>query len=206
MNGISIADMTMIIITTVYTIATVFICIANFLSVKASKDAIEETKKEFEKSRELENEIRQQKQAVKVACWQTSEDCDSQIFEREDCDFVSVHISNSSSEPVYEVVLSQDIIDHDMTTVMQTGSRCCIYLQCVPPGDYITVLPWGGPGMHMQFSPSISFRDAAGMNWHRDANGILTKIQVSTVEFRKLDLPVEYGDYTVSNAAIMSGK
>lgn len=193
-----------VIITAIYTLATIFICKANIDSAKAAKDAVEETKKEFKNSREMENRIRQKKQAVQIACWETSEECDLEIPESEDSEFVFVHIANSSSEPVYEAVLSFDLVNYDMSTILQTGSDNCKYLHCIPPGDYVTVLPWRGPGMHMKFGPSITFRDAAGLYWHRDANGILRRISKESVRFRKLDLPVDNNDFSISRMAFTS--
>lgn len=48
------ADWLMVIITTVYVIATIFICIANFRSAKATRDQIAESQRQFDESRRLQ--------------------------------------------------------------------------------------------------------------------------------------------------------
>lgn len=50
----NITDWLMVIITGVYVFATIFICIANLNSAKASRDQLEESKRQFRESKRLE--------------------------------------------------------------------------------------------------------------------------------------------------------
>lgn len=49
----SITDWLMVVITAVYVIATIFICVANMKSAKATREQIEESKRQFEETKRI---------------------------------------------------------------------------------------------------------------------------------------------------------
>ncbi len=100
-----------------------------------------------------------------------------------------VCVSNKSELPIYEVVLSKDIVI-DNKSKIGTTNAICAFVRTVPPGLYEVEVPDHGGGMYQQFDASISFRDAKGMNWCRDALGHLKKAKRSSIELRNLELPL----------------
>lgn len=111
---------------------------------------------------------RKKAQALAISCW-----LDGSIpSEMEDDNEISVIISNPSSQPIYDVVIALDIVDDKKArhqfNLMYDSAR---YIVCVPPGNYYTFIPWNGQGMHTVFNTAISFRDARGKWWNRDAAG-----------------------------------
>lgn len=85
-----------------------------------------------------------------------------------------VIICNSSSVPIYDVVVSVDLYG-DSLELMKKGNECCKYITCVPPGRFSVALPYDGGGMHMKFGASITFRDHKGKYWTRLSSGRLVE-------------------------------
>lgn len=58
-------------------------------------------------------------------------------------------------------------IDRIMVPIceIEKGDEYCCYVQCLPPGDFIVNVPFKSDGMSMRFGPSVTFRDARGVNW-----------------------------------------
>ena len=98
-------------------------------------------------------------------------------------------ISNASNQPIYDAVLSIDIVDGE-NTVFHNNKDYIYYVLCVPPGDYMLEAKSFGKGMCKQFNASICFRDVKGRCWCRYASGILKEIKESSIDFRQLDRPV----------------
>jgi len=111
---------------------------------------------------------RRRAQALAVSCWIDG----SFPSENEDEDEISVIISNPSSQPIYDVVIALDIVDDKGARhQFELMYRSATYVVSVPPGNYYTFIPWYGEGMHTVFNTAISFRDARGKWWNRDAAG-----------------------------------
>ncbi len=86
----------------------------------------------------------------------------------------TLHISNSSNEPVFEMAISFGVA-YGAGLGYSMGSDNQVFLLRVPPGKYVCHQKPTNPGggMHIQLGLSISFRDAAGLYWRREANGVL---------------------------------
>lgn len=113
---------------------------------------------------------RKTEQALKISCW-----IDESIpCEQRGDDEVPVIILNLSEQSIYDVVLALDIIDdkkarHQFNLLYDTAT----YIANVPPGMYYTLIPWHGKGANTSFNTAISFKDARGKWWNKDAKGRL---------------------------------
>lgn len=186
----STTDWLMVIITAIYVLATIKICLANIETTKVAKESLEEAKKEFLENRRALNDADIRRQASQIACWTALENIDVSKYSDGSHVPVPIHIVNSSKEPIYDAVLSYDDVQYESEKDLMLGDDCNTYIQCIPPGDYYTVVQFGGYGMNRHFGPSISFRDVSGNNWFRDVNGKLVQIYQSSIEQRHLSLPV----------------
>ena len=83
---------------------------------------------------------------------------------------IPVTIANYSELPIYDVVVSIDIVD-DSGSYSNYSQDYTAYTYIVPPGCYYIYAPWHGYGMSKKFNSSITFRDAKGNWWCRDACG-----------------------------------
>ena len=108
---------------------------------------------------------RNRRQAYSISCW-----IDSDFPGKHKGDTLPVIVSNPSEQPIYDAVIAIDVVD-------DTGARdirkedLASYVICVPPGTYYVFVPWYGGGASMHFNSAITFRDARGNWWHRDAAG-----------------------------------
>ena len=130
------------------------------------------------------SKIKRKKQASMIAAWLSGE---SGSEAEEDSEVV--YISNMSELPIYEVVVSRDIVSENKSTE-KTTFEYCKYIQTIPPGVYRVNVYSSGGGMFKKFDASISFRDVNGLYWSRDAAGHLKKLNQSSIDFRKLSRPV----------------
>lgn len=124
-------------------------------------------------------------QASKISCWMEN----GQFYR---ISTSLAHISNLSESPIYEVVISEDIVSDNKSNV-NTNEDYCTYIQCVPPGDYYTEVKSAERGMWKRFDASISFRDIKGKYWCRDACGNLRPLKTSSIDQRNLTRPVSPG-------------
>ena len=101
--------------------------------------------------------------AAKISCW---------IGEApaKDDNTIPVTIANYSNLPIYDVVVSIDLVD-DNGISSNYNEDYTAYTYFVPPGCYYIYAPWHGLGMNKKFNSSITFRDANGNWWCRDAYG-----------------------------------
>jgi hypothetical protein len=99
-----------------------------------------------------------------------------------------VEIMNSSQQPVYDVVMSIDSVGYSKEGITLNKTEYT-YIKIIPPGHYYTMVRFGGGGMCMQFSSSISFTDASGSNWYRDAYGSLHNKKYNAIHERNVALP-----------------
>lgn len=106
-------------------------------------------------------------QAWQIACWSRNE------VSLPDEGYII--ISNTSKQPIYDVIVSIDRVD--LKDVGQGDDQCtCVY--CVPPGVYLLKTIREEEDyydMCKHFGPSITFRDARGKYWTRNAQGKLKK-------------------------------
>ena len=102
--------------------------------------------------------------AAKISCWICGE------APVKDDNTIPVTIAKYSELPIYDVVVSIDIVD-DNGFSSNYREDYTVYTYFVPPGCYYIYAPWHGLGMNKKFNSSITFRDAKGNWWCRDAYG-----------------------------------
>lgn len=126
------------------------------------------------------------RQANLVAVWLLD------LFQNDGGMFYNVAVSNQSSQPIFDVVLSIGIV-HGAGSPYYEGddSNTCIVV--VPPGLYVAKVPYGGGGMFTVFNASISFRDIRSHFWRRDANGYLKETRNDPLSEMKITLPPSWG-------------
>ena len=100
-----------------------------------------------------------------------------------------VIISNDSELPIYEVVVSRDMIFENESLESKTTNNCA-YINTVPSGKYQIEIKNSGGGMCKQFEASITFRDVRGKYWSRNATGRIKSIKMNSIDFRELVRPV----------------
>lgn len=128
--------------------------------------------------------MNEKEQASCISCWMSHEYLTDKPLLR------NIEILNSSKQPIYNVVVSIDGIHYDDKTVDNINDKIS-YVQIVSPGHYYVSAQHSGGGMNMQFSASISFTDASGRHWYRDAWGKLKQKERDVFDERKISLPVE---------------
>ena len=98
-----------------------------------------------------------------------------------------VLISNASSLPIFDVLISYGVC-YGAGTPFSRGAASQTFVMRIPPGRYLAKEPkGGGSGMGVVIGPSISFRDASGFFWRRDAKGEL----IQTKEHPFLEMAIE---------------
>jgi hypothetical protein len=124
-------------------------------------------------------------QAVKVSAWPVTMGLTKES---------KVVLSNTSSEPIYDVVISYGVAYGAGQTYL-TGNENLIFIKRVPPGRYVSPEPKNpGGAMHTQTGIAISFRDANGKYWRRDATGKV--IQTRATSFVELEVEEPISDWT----------
>ena len=131
-----------------------------------------------------DHQLKEWEQAKCVAAW-----IEDDFIENEHGLFSMIKISNKSDLPIYDVIISRDLVAETITE-MGKGDDNCIYIQSVAPGNYKVMIKSDGHGMSHKFDASISFRDANGKDWYRDAAGHLGKIKKCSIDQRELTRPV----------------
>ena len=131
-----------------------------------------------------DHQLKEWEQAKCVAAW-----IEDDFIENEHGLFSMIIISNKSDLPIYDVVISRDLVTETVSE-MGKGDENCTYFQSVAPGNYKAMIKSNGHGMSHRFNASISFRDANGKYWYRDATGHLRKIKESAIDQRELTRPV----------------
>jgi len=135
---------------------------------------------------------RKKQQAIKIACWLFDDyKIDTKYKERHSKKaeyWASVVVSNTSEQPIYDVVVSIDTIyqNSKMTQIVIDNAE---YVQLIPPGTFCVDVPWSGQGMNRKFNSSITFRDCAGIWWRRDAAGNIQKSNKSSIQLYNIILP-----------------
>ena len=127
--------------------------------------------------------VNEKEQASYITCWVPQEDSGVNQNGR------SVEIVNNSQQSIYNVAISIDSVHFDSRHVSYVN-QTCTYIHIIPPGRYSTNAYYGGGGMHTQMSVSISFTDACGRHWYRNAWGNLEKKKHDAIYERKISLPI----------------
>jgi len=109
-------------------------------------------------------------QSGKISCWVLEKDNrirnSGQVYRE------TVIISNSSNEPVYDVVLSIETVKRNKV-ISRMNMEFPDVVACVPPGLHMAEAEWTCPEQYSNFNVAIYFRDARGRCWYRDATGVL---------------------------------
>lgn len=113
------------------------------------------------------------------------------VFQSDRGLFYNVAVSNQSSQPIFDAVLSIGVV-HGAGSSYYKGddNNTCIIV--VPPGLYIAKVPYAGGGMNMVFNASISFRDIRNHAWRRDANGYLKETKKDPLAELEITLPASW--------------
>ena len=106
-----------------------------------------------------------------------------------------VHISNQSAQPIYDVGISIDEVDERKTSLGKYNAQDCKFIQCIPIGEYKVEVK-SQRDKNKEYNASISFRDANGQNWYRDAAGNLRKTGESKA-IRDIPDTVKSAEYDV---------
>ncbi len=124
-----------------------------------------------DKVNEMESQIKEhdlemirQETALKVSSWMTNE------VPLKDDETIPIMIANYTNLPIYDVVVAIDIVS-DNGAYHMDQRRFAAYTHFVPPGCYYMYAPWHGGGMNKKFNSAITYRDAKGKWWCRDAAG-----------------------------------
>lgn len=97
-------------------------------------------------------------------------------------------ISNASKQPIYDVVISVDIVSEEEVQSFHQEEYASYYLM-IPPGDYYTIVPWFRGGTSKKFNTSISFRDTRGRWWTRDGSGKI-KHSINSLDLYNIKRPI----------------
>ena len=104
--------------------------------------------------------------AEKVAVWSNGKK-DNIISE-------DIVIANDSSLPIYDVFVI-GCINNEQLDDLKEWRKYYLYQRSVSPGGYHGTIQSVGGGMHKYMVLSIFFRDALGIEWFRNSNGILNE-------------------------------
>ena len=136
--------------------------------------------------REKERDLRRiRSQAEHLSTWIAKEiQASSQIW---------IAISNQSTGPVYEVIVSVVMIQgsgpHKGSDTSSTEQSC---LSVAPPGLSYTSIISHYHGMSRHPGIEIAFKDGAGKSWLRTAHGDLAEIDKPPVEYYELSRPLSW--------------
>ena len=104
--------------------------------------------------------------------------------------FGEVVVSNASSLPIYDVLISYGVA-YGAGPPFSLGNANQTFVVRIPPGRYLVKEPkHGGGGMSVLVGPSISFRDANGLFWRRDAKGELIATKASPFIEMEIKQPI----------------
>lgn len=127
----------------------------------------------------------QSKQASSVSAWLEMDEIAKNFINES-----PVTIRNASDSPIYDVVISAEIINKGYDPIGK-GDERCKFFDLVPPGKYYTSIQLDH-GMCRHFNVSISFKDKNNISWTRDARGKLKcEGKKEVTEIRCLSLPTD---------------
>lgn len=144
------------------------------------------TERESRIKREKETHIRKMRdQAEHVSSWIAKvKDDPAQVW---------IAVSNQSTRPVYQVVLSLVMIQgNGPREGKEADATAHVLLSVAPPGVVFTSVAADYRGMHRHPGIEIAFKDADGKFWIRKADGDLVEINKPPTEYYDVDLPVSW--------------
>lgn len=106
-----------------------------------------------------------------------------------------VAILNGSDAPIWDVCVSAGA-QHGDAPLYGEGNSANRCITIVPPGKYRVQKPDGfqNPATGVTLDAAISFRDAEGRFWRRDATGILTRTKKHPFEELHITRPPTWGE------------
>lgn len=132
---------------------------------------------------------RKRRHATQIAAWLDNQEQDlATLPKRGDILLAQATIRNSSSLPVYNVVLSSGACMGAGSPIYY-GDDACTVIGTLPPGTYTTYIPYMGLGMGVMPEAAVAFTDSEGISWQRDATGKLKEIS-DPYSVMELSLPV----------------
>jgi len=136
-------------------------------------------------------------QAEKISTW---------IISKRNNEYAFGNISNQSKTPIYEVIItlvpfqgSGDLTGKNTPEIYRE------FFSVIPPGHYYIKIKNGWSGMSFHPNLSVAFIDAAGINWKREGDGYLHKINSKPPEYYNIsrplswEFPSEMSDIEISN-------
>jgi hypothetical protein len=113
-----------------------------------------------------------------------------------------VMMLNGSEAPIWDVCVSAGV-QHGAGPAYGRGAELNRCVNIVPPGRYRVEEPNGFregalPGMMARLDAAISFRDADGRFWRRDATGLLTQTDEHPFEALAIERPVAWSEAYIS--------
>jgi hypothetical protein len=123
-------------------------------------------------------------QADKISAWLAVDDSGNIVRQN---GLMTVVVRNFSQQPVYNTIVSSGTYQGAGQPYLK-GSACTSSVGTIPPGTYITSVPYPGVSMHIQIEAAIAFTDAKHVSWLRNAERHLQKIDDPRMTF-EIDLP-----------------
>ncbi len=146
---------------------------------------------QYRKDLSEKKEQSERAQAMKIASWV--------VYNEGQTAWIA--ISNQSESPVYEVILTLVAFQGAGDSIgINTSDDFRAYLSVLPPGKYYAKT-MGHRGMMFHASAAVAFIDNSGVNWLRDGNGNLSKINKKPVEYYNLSRPLSW-DYPLENMVV----
>ncbi len=101
---------------------------------------------------------------------------------------------NASMEPIYQAVAYLVFVQGAAPKTgrqaqERTGAHFRSLLSVIPPGMHYTSVAGGWGGMSAHPGVELAFTDRAGVHWLRSAEGTLTEIDESPVEYYGVEAP-----------------
>ena len=153
-------------------IATIALFIIGFLQIRNERMLRMKSEKELEFRNRRE-------QAERISSW---------IIRESQAGSLLIAILNQSPQPVYQVIVTVVVLGQEGEPRGHApAGQVCIAV--APPGQGYIMVEADYHGMHRRPGVEIAFRDAAGRNWVRKADGELLEIEKSTVEYYEITLP-----------------
>lgn len=116
-----------------------------------------------------------------------------------------VLLLNSSDQPIWDVCVSAGA-QYGAAPRFGEGNDLNLCVTMIPPGRYRIPAPKGfeegsAPGMSTRLDAAISFRDADGNSWRRDAAGQLKKTRARPLQELKIEEPPNWVEPYISQVA-----
>jgi hypothetical protein len=174
-NGLIWGD----IATWVTGIATIALFIIGFLQIR------NERKMRIKSEKELEFHNKR-KQAEHISSW---------VIRESPLGSLLLAILNQSLQPVYQVIVTIMALGQEGEPKgYNLAGQVCIAV--APPGLGYIIVEADYHGMFRRPGVEIAFRDTAGRNWVRKANGGILEIEKSTLEYYGISLPANWRELT----------